>query len=90
MPDSRFFENLGPVTVAELAALAGAALAGDGARVIELVAPLDRAEANAVSFFADRRYRADLASTKAGACFVRAANAEPCTGGVAPGWSPPN
>jgi UDP-3-O-[3-hydroxymyristoyl] glucosamine N-acyltransferase len=83
MPDSRFFENLGPVTVAELAALAGAALAGDGARVIELVAPLDRAEANAVSFFADRRYRTDLASTKAGACFVSAANAELAPAGCA-------
>ncbi len=76
MPDARFFENLGPVTLAELAALVGAELAGDGAGVIEMVAPLDRAEANAVSFFADRRYRADLASTRAGACFVSAADAE--------------
>ncbi|HXQ10333.1 MAG TPA: UDP-3-O-(3-hydroxymyristoyl)glucosamine N-acyltransferase [Caulobacteraceae bacterium] len=76
MPDSRFFENLGPVTVGELAALAGAELAGDGAGLIDLVAPLGRAEANAVSFFADRRYRADLATTQAGACFVNAANAE--------------
>ena len=83
MPDARFFENLGPVTLAELAALVGAELAGDGAGVIEMVAPLDRAEANAVSFFADRRYRADLASTKAGACFVRAANAEIAPGGCA-------
>ena len=76
MPDSRFFENLGPVTVAELASLTGAERVGDAAGVIEMVAPLDRAETNAVSFFADRRYRADLASTRAGACFVSAADAE--------------
>jgi UDP-3-O-[3-hydroxymyristoyl] glucosamine N-acyltransferase len=76
MPDSRFFENLGPVSIAELVLLTGAQPVGPTPAAIELVAPLNRADASAVSFFADRRYRADLASTKAGACFVSAANAE--------------
>ncbi len=58
----------------ELAALAGARLAdGGGAdRSIALAAPLGRAGADAVSFLADRRYLADLALTRAGACFVSA------------------
>jgi UDP-3-O-[3-hydroxymyristoyl] glucosamine N-acyltransferase len=76
MPDSRFFENLGPVSVAELVALTGAELIGAASAEIELVAPLDRAGGNAVSFFAARRYRADLGSTKAAACFLSAANAD--------------
>jgi UDP-3-O-[3-hydroxymyristoyl] glucosamine N-acyltransferase len=76
MPDPRFFENLGPVSIAELVALTGAELVGPATGPIELVAPLDRAGGNAVSFFAARRYRADLGSTKAAACFLSAANAE--------------
>jgi UDP-3-O-[3-hydroxymyristoyl] glucosamine N-acyltransferase len=72
MPDSRFFEALGPVDVDELIALTGATRGGaDGALVIALVAPLDRAEADAVSFFSDRRYLDALKVTRAGACFLR-------------------
>jgi UDP-3-O-[3-hydroxymyristoyl] glucosamine N-acyltransferase len=76
MPDTRFFENLGPISVAELVSLTGAQTLGPTSAPIERVAPLDRADAKAVSFLADRRYRADLATTKAGACFVSAADAE--------------
>jgi UDP-3-O-[3-hydroxymyristoyl] glucosamine N-acyltransferase len=76
MPDTRFFENFGPVSVAELVALTGAEPVGPVAAEIDLVAPLDRATARAVSFFSDRRYRADLATTSAGACFLTAANAD--------------
>jgi outer membrane protein len=45
MPDSRFYESLGPATVAELAALAGAELADaqDGARSVTGAAPLSDA-----------------------------------------------
>ena len=83
MPDPRFYQDLGPVPLGELAELAGARLA-DGAaagRAIELVAPLGRAGANAVSFLADRRYLPDLAATKAGACFILAAQADALPGG---------
>jgi UDP-3-O-[3-hydroxymyristoyl] glucosamine N-acyltransferase len=74
MPDPRFFEDLGPVTLIELAAVAGAELARpeDGERRIAAVAPLGRAGAAEVSFFADRRYLDDLKVTGAGACFVSA------------------
>jgi UDP-3-O-[3-hydroxymyristoyl] glucosamine N-acyltransferase len=83
MPDSRFFENLGPVSIAELAVLTGAELVGSATGEIELVAPLGLAGGNAVGFFANRRYRADLSSTKAAACFLSAANAELAPDGCA-------
>lgn len=74
MPDPRFYEALGPVTLAELAESCGAELAGEDAgfaeRPVFQVAPLARADAGSVSFFADRRYRASLAGTHAGACFI--------------------
>jgi len=77
MPDPRFYEDLGPVAAGELAVIAGArAPKGEGAeRPIRLVAPLARAGADAVSFFSDRRYLADLPGTGAGACFVAEAHA---------------
>ena len=75
MPDPRFYEDLGPVTVRELAAGAGARLVDDAGadRLITRVAPLGRAGEGAVSFFSDRRYIGDLAETRASACFLPAA-----------------
>jgi UDP-3-O-[3-hydroxymyristoyl] glucosamine N-acyltransferase len=72
MPDPRFFEDLGPVTLIELAAVTGAELlrAEDGERRIAAVAPLAKAGSADLSFFADRRYLDDLKATGAGACFV--------------------
>jgi UDP-3-O-[3-hydroxymyristoyl] glucosamine N-acyltransferase len=72
MPDPRFFEDLGPVTLIELAAVTGAELARpeDGERRVAAVAPLVRAGPSDLSFFADRRYLDDLRATGAGACFV--------------------
>jgi UDP-3-O-[3-hydroxymyristoyl] glucosamine N-acyltransferase len=72
MPDSRFYEDIGPADLAELSRATGAEgdpdrLAG---RSIRQVAPLDHAREDAVSFFSDRRYVENLRSTKAGACFV--------------------
>jgi UDP-3-O-[3-hydroxymyristoyl] glucosamine N-acyltransferase len=72
MPDTRFYEDFGPIDLAELVQAAGATadaatLAG---RRIRLAAPLDRAGPDAVSFFSDRRYVEGLKATKAGACFV--------------------
>ena len=77
MPDPRFYQDLGPVPVGELAEFAGARLAGAAAasRPIALVAPLGRAGSDAVSFLADRRYLSDLAATGAGACFISPAQA---------------
>ena len=72
MPDPRFFEDLGPVTLIELAAVTGAELARaeDGERRVAAVAPLVRAGPSDLSFFADRRYLDDLKATQARACFL--------------------
>jgi UDP-3-O-[3-hydroxymyristoyl] glucosamine N-acyltransferase len=72
MPDTRFYEAIGPATLLDLAALSGAELADPsvGDRQVGRVAPLFRADAASVSFIADRRYVGDLTATKAGACFA--------------------
>jgi UDP-3-O-[3-hydroxymyristoyl] glucosamine N-acyltransferase len=72
MPDPRFYEDFGPVTLIELAAVSGAQLAHpeDGERRVAAVAPLSRGGGSDLSFFADRRYLEDLKSTRSGACFV--------------------
>ena len=74
MPDPRFFEDLGPVSLLELAAVTGAVLARpeDGERRINTVAPLVRGDAASVGFFSDRRYLDDLKTTRSGAVFVAA------------------
>ena len=85
MPDSRFFEELGPVSLGELAAIAGASLAHaeDGERRVSHVAPLGRGDASGVSFFSDKRYLADLKETTSGACFLPAQYAEHAPEGCA-------
>jgi len=77
MPDPRFYEDLGPVSVGELAALAQAEPppAGAADRPVAQVAPLQHADPRSVSFFTDRRYLDDLASTRAGACFIASEHA---------------
>jgi len=74
MPDPRFYEDMGPIAAAELAAIAEAEAPSGaaGGRPIALVAPLDKADAQAVSFFSGRRYLPDLMTTRAAACFIAA------------------
>jgi len=74
MPDPRFFHDRGPASLGDLATLAGATLADPAAAttLVAGIAPLNRAEADMVSFFFDARYAADLTESKAGACFVPA------------------
>ena len=78
MPDPRFFEDLGPVTLAELARVAGADLASPqlGDRLVQGVAVLAKAGPDRVTFLADRRHAADLSGGQAGACFVQAKDAD--------------
>ena len=78
MPDPRFFEDLGPVTLGEIAALAGADLADRAlsGRPVRAVAVLDHAQADTVTFITDRRYLAQARETPAAACFVRASEAD--------------
>jgi len=72
MPDPRFFEDLGPVSLADIAGAAGAELADpqDGARMVRGVAILAVATPDRITFLSDRRYAGELAETRAGACFV--------------------
>jgi UDP-3-O-[3-hydroxymyristoyl] glucosamine N-acyltransferase len=74
MPDPRFFEELGPVPLGELAAAAGATLADPAAaaRTVRAAAILTRAGADTVSFLIDRKNAAALADREPGACFVTA------------------
>lgn len=73
MPDPRFFDSLGPAALSELARVGAAELAdaASGDRPIRHAAPLDTADAEAVTFFSDAKRKDAAAATKAGACFVR-------------------
>jgi UDP-3-O-[3-hydroxymyristoyl] glucosamine N-acyltransferase len=73
MPDPRFFEDLGPATLTELASLSGARLAdpASGDYRISHVAPLEAAGAEAVTFLSDPKRLVDLASLGGGACFLK-------------------
>lgn len=72
MPDPRFFEDLGPVSLEELAAVAGAELATPDAasRQIRGVAVLGRAEPETVTFLQGKKQAAELSASRAGACFM--------------------
>lgn len=78
MPDPRFFEDLGPARLGELAALTGAELADPAAsdRRVSGVAVLSRAAAETITFVSDRKYAGALAETRAGACFLPPALAD--------------
>jgi UDP-3-O-[3-hydroxymyristoyl] glucosamine N-acyltransferase len=74
MPDPRFFEDLGPASLGELAELTGAELSDPAAagRPVQGVAILSRAAAGTVTFLTDLKHAEGLAGTKAAACFVPA------------------
>jgi len=76
MPDPRFFEDLGPVPLAELAKLGGAELSVSdaGERLIRAVAVLAHAGPDNITFLADRKHLAGLTGRPA-ACFVQAKDA---------------
>jgi UDP-3-O-[3-hydroxymyristoyl] glucosamine N-acyltransferase len=71
MPDSRFFESFGPISLGRLAELTQSQLAdaADEGVHVDTAAPLDRADRNSISF-ASRQYGAQLAASQARACFV--------------------
>jgi UDP-3-O-[3-hydroxymyristoyl] glucosamine N-acyltransferase len=76
MPDPRFFEDLGPVTLGELAQLTGAELSQAAAegRTVRGVAILSQAQPETVTFLADRKHAPDTFA--AAACFVQSRNSE--------------
>jgi len=85
MPDPRFFEDLGPATLAELASLSGARLAdpADGRHLVSHAAPLESAGAASVTFLSDPRRLADLAGLNGAACFLRPEHAAQVQGQTA-------
>jgi UDP-3-O-[3-hydroxymyristoyl] glucosamine N-acyltransferase len=85
MPDPRFFEDLGPVTLSDLATVTGAALAdpADGGRLVRSVSVIAGATADTITFVSDRKFVAQLADSKAGACFVTADVADALPAGCA-------
>lgn len=72
MPDPRFFESLGPVSLGDLAAATGAELtqADLSDRSIQGVSILTRSAPDRITFLSDRRHAALLSESRAGACFV--------------------
>jgi UDP-3-O-[3-hydroxymyristoyl] glucosamine N-acyltransferase len=73
MPDPRFFEDLGPATLTELASLSGARLADSalGGRLATHAAPLESAGAGAVTFLSDPKRLVDLVGLRAAVCFLK-------------------
>ncbi|MBV8495671.1 MAG: UDP-3-O-(3-hydroxymyristoyl)glucosamine N-acyltransferase [Gammaproteobacteria bacterium] len=67
-----------PVTLGELAVRFGCELRGDPQTRIERVGTLAGADAHALTFLANPRYRSQLADTRAGAVVLNAANAGDC------------
>jgi UDP-3-O-[3-hydroxymyristoyl] glucosamine N-acyltransferase len=76
LPDPRFFEALPPRSVRELADLVGGEVLRGGDLVVVTVAPLASAGDSAVTFLSDRKLKASLAATGAGAVFVRPESAD--------------
>lgn len=60
----------GPFTLDELAQRTGGRVEGDGGVILERVATLASADASAIAFFSNRKYRAEVASSGAGALIV--------------------
>ncbi|RAK68948.1 UDP-3-O-(3-hydroxymyristoyl)glucosamine N-acyltransferase [Phenylobacterium kunshanense] len=78
MPDPRFFEDLGPTSLGELATLTGAQLVGADSsdRRVSRVSTLAHAGPDSVTFLNDRKYAAELARVRPGACFLPSALAD--------------
>lgn len=64
------------LTAAEIASITGGEVKGDPSRVVSGAGPLERAEADQISFLGDRRYAPLLAGTRAGVVLVRLQDAD--------------
>src|ERR1700759_2354882 len=72
MADSRFYDNRGPFTLADVCARAGVTLpdGADGSAKISDIATLDGAGPQHLTFCAGKAAAKSLATTKAGFCFI--------------------
>lgn len=71
--------------LADLAALLGGELVGDGDRVVSRIAPLESADGAAITFVSHPRYQAQLGATHAGCVIVAPALREVAAGRAAGG-----
>jgi UDP-3-O-[3-hydroxymyristoyl] glucosamine N-acyltransferase len=84
VPDPRFFAVAGPFTVGALAERTGATVgAGDPARLLHDVAPLETAGPDDLSFLDNRKYVETFAASRAGAAFVQPEQAARAPAGMA-------
>jgi UDP-3-O-[3-hydroxymyristoyl] glucosamine N-acyltransferase len=85
MPDPRFFEDLGPVRLGELAELTGAELKDpqQAGRAIRAVAVLAHARPDTITFVSDRKHAQALKDGQAGACFLNPREADAAPEGCA-------
>lgn len=85
MADPRFFSRQGPFDLTDLAQHTSSVLNSRGASGVSIsdVAPLDRAEAEHISFLDNPKYIETFRTSKAGACFVRERYAEMAPAGMA-------
>lgn len=85
MADPRFFAVRGPLTLGELAEIAGATLfpGADASRRFADVAPLASAGPDEVSFLDNPRYVGAFVDSRAGACVVHPVHADKAPDGMA-------
>ena len=85
MADARFYTASGPLTLAQMAEIAGATIGGGGdpKRRFTDVAALETAGADDVSFLDNRKYVGTLAQSRAGACIIRPELADRAPAGMA-------
>lgn len=85
MADARFYTASGPLTLSQIAEIAGASIGGgaDPARAFTDVGALETAGPGEVSFLDNRKYIAALASSRAGACLLRPDFADRAPAGMA-------
>jgi UDP-3-O-[3-hydroxymyristoyl] glucosamine N-acyltransferase len=85
MVDARFYTASGPLTLSQIAAIAGAAIGagGDPDRKFDDVAALETAGATDVSFLDNRRYIGALSGSRAGACLLKPELADRAPPGMA-------
>lgn len=78
MADERFFTNVGPFTLGQLAEIAGGNLAegSNPQMIINDVGALDTAGHDCISFLDNRKYIEVFTKSKAGACIIRPDMAE--------------
>jgi UDP-3-O-[3-hydroxymyristoyl] glucosamine N-acyltransferase len=77
MPDPQFFPEPAPLTLGEVAAVAGVALpdGADPSLTLRGAAPIEGAGPHDLAYMDNARYGAALAATRAAACLVSARNA---------------